>query len=77
MYQINIIEIVEPLNVQSNKTWFRYIISNNQNTITGYRCGSKNEVQRFAKDCVTSLNHKYPSGKPHFFKPAQINVSYI
>lgn len=77
MYKINIIEIIEPLNKASVKPWFRYVISNAQNTITGYRCGNKKDVQRFANDCITSLNQKYPPGKPHVFKPAQINVSYI
>jgi len=76
MYQINIIEIVEPLNLESRNPWFRYIISNDHNTITGYRCGNKNEVLRFARECISSLNAKYPQGKAHIFKPAQTNLSY-
>lgn len=77
MYQIKVIEITEPVNAHSKKPWFRYIISNEQNTITGYRCGSELEVKRFARDCITSLNTKYPTGKLRHINPVQINNTYI
>lgn len=77
MYQITVIETVAPLDSQSSKPWYRYVISNNENTITGYRCGSKKEVQRFARECVNHLNQKYPPRKLHYVNPVQLNVSYI
>lgn len=77
MYQIKIIEITEPMSEHSKKPWFRYIISNEHNTITGFRCGSEREVRRFARDCITSLNHKYPKGKPRHVNPVQINSTFL
>ncbi len=77
MYQIQLIEVIEPLDSQSTQTWFRYVITNNENTITGYRCGNKREVYGFARSCVLSLNQKYPPRKPRYVNPVQINVSYI
>jgi len=77
MYQIKIIEVIDSLNSQSSKPWFRYVISNNENTITGYRCGSKKEVQGFAYECIANLNRKYPPRKPRHVNPVQINVSYL
>ena len=77
MYQIKVIEVIEPMSKNSKQPWFRYVISNEHNTITGYRCGNEKEVKRFARDCITSLNQKYPSGKPRMFNPVQINSTYL
>lgn len=77
MYQIKTIEIIEPLDNQSKQTWFRYVITNNENTITGYRCGSKREVHGFARSCVSDLNRKYPPRKPHYVNPVQINTNIV
>ena len=77
MYQIKVIEVTEPMSEHSKKPWFRYIISNDQNTITGYRCGSERDVKQFARECINSLNTKYPSGQPRHVNPVQINNTYL
>jgi hypothetical protein len=73
MYHLSIIERVEPIQDDSKKPWFRYIISNAHNTITGYRCGTESEVHRFAKEFIKDLNHKYPGGTPRYVNPVQIH----
>lgn len=73
MYQISAIERVEPIHGDSSKPWFRYIISNTYNTITGFRCGTEKEVRRFAKEFISSLNQKYPGGTPRYVNPVQIH----
>ena len=77
MYQIKVIEITESISEHSNNLWFRYIISNDHNTITGYRCGSEREVKRFVRGCINNLNSKYPSGQPRHVNPVQINNTYL
>ena len=73
MYQISLIECVEPLHAESKKPWCRYIISNAHNTISGYRCGTEREVRRFAKEFINSLNQKYPAGTTRYVNPVQIH----
>jgi len=77
MYKIKMIETTEPLNSKSGQPWFRYILSNELNTITGYRPGSKQDVYRFAQKCVTSLNRKYPPIKARRLNRVQANISYL
>ncbi|MFO7603223.1 MAG: hypothetical protein R6X06_05335, partial [Gammaproteobacteria bacterium] len=66
MYRIVSIEVAEPVAGNTTRPWYRYVISNIQNTITGYRCGSEREVRRFARDCVAKLNLKYPTSPPRY-----------
>ncbi len=77
MYEIKMIESIEPLNSKSGQPWFRYTLGNERNTITGYRPGSKEDVHRFARECVASLNRKYPPVKARKLNRVRINVSYL
>jgi len=77
MYEVRTIETTNPLNTESRHPWFRYVINNELNTITGYRSGRKEEVRRFARDCAAYLNWKYPPINTRKLNSVQINVSYI
>ena len=58
----------------SGQDWFRYIITQGHNTITGYRQGSQRAVTKAVKEIVLELNerrngkkgrvHLTPSRKP-------------
>ena len=77
MYQIVSLEVAEAVAGNATRPWYRYVISNAQNTITGYRCGNEREVRRFARDCVANLNLKYPTTPPRYVNPVQINHTYL
>jgi len=77
MYKLDVIETTSPLDANSGKTWFRYVISNDKNFITGYRPGSEREIRRFADDCIATLNRKYPPVKIRTLNPARVNVNYL
>lgn len=47
-----------PVNTQQDN-WFYYVISNQINTITGYREGSKKEVELYIKETISRLNQKF------------------
>jgi len=39
--------------------WYRYIISNDINHITGYRCGKLSDVKDYVNSNIKRLNQKY------------------
>jgi hypothetical protein len=39
--------------------WYRYLISNGMNQITGYRCGTLSEVKEYLNNNIKRLNQKY------------------
>ena len=41
------------------QSWYRYVIANDFNTITGLRTGSLKEVKTFAQSSAQQLNAKY------------------
>jgi hypothetical protein len=58
----------------SNGRWYRYVLDNGSSTITGVRCGSVQDVTRYANDYVEQLNTRNLTGKtswtPRGRKPA-------
>lgn len=42
----------------SEGTWFRYVIAQGTNRITGVRCGAEAEVTHLVKDMVERLNER-------------------
>jgi len=78
VYRIELIEATESLDNNPGQSWFRYVISNKLNTITGYRRGSKTDIHRFANNCVAGLNRKYPPIKmSRKLNAVRVNVNYI
>ena len=73
MYTVKSIEYADDINHESSESWYRYIISNEYNTITGVRSGTKSEVQKHARLCTILLNDKYKDGKTKTYKPANIS----
>lgn len=54
-----------------NDNWYCYVIASENNTIIGYRAGSRHEVKKVAEECVRLMNNKH-SGKVRydFSRPA-------
>lgn len=44
--------------VGSEGSWFRYVILQGENEITGLRAGSQTEVQRLVDDMIERLNER-------------------
>jgi hypothetical protein len=42
----------------SDGSWFRYVILQGENEITGLRAGSQNEVQRLVDEMIERLNER-------------------
>lgn len=42
----------------SDGSWYRYVIAQGDNEITGLRAGSQSEVQRLVDDMVERLNER-------------------
>jgi hypothetical protein len=42
----------------SDGPWFRYVILQGENEITGLRAGSQNEVQRLVDEMIERLNER-------------------
>jgi len=42
----------------SDGSWFRYVILQGENEITGLRAGSQSEVQRLVDDMIERLNER-------------------
>ena len=63
LYVLKSIEKVDPPAGTTSKNWFRYVIANDHNAITGYRCGTEKDVTKFAKDSAANLNEKYQTQK--------------
>lgn len=51
-------KVPAPENME-NYNWYYYLISNGVNQITGYREGSKNEVETYLKDTIARLNKNF------------------
>ena len=43
----------------NNDKWFYYEISNQVNTISGYREGNKKEIEHYLKETLSRLNNKF------------------
>lgn len=76
MYKIKSLELADDIEMQSGKTWYRYIIANEYSTINGLRAGSRAEVLQHARLCTMTLNKKYKSGKVKLYKPVNNNVFF-
>jgi len=73
-FQLDNIERAQAPDGGAGQGWFRYIITQGPNTITGYRQGSQRAVSKAVKDIVLELNerrrgkkgrvHLTPSRKP-------------
>ncbi|MEJ2141479.1 MAG: hypothetical protein P8Y24_03840 [Gammaproteobacteria bacterium] len=63
-----------------NYNWYYYIISNEMNQITGYREGSKKEIETYLKETLCRLNKKFKisqeSYQKHVRKAYEPGVSY-
>lgn len=78
MYKIKSIEHAIEMSSGEGESWYRYVIDNDFNTITCVRNGTKTEVQKHARACVSLLNEKYVHGKIKSYKPVNIVThSYI
>lgn len=68
---------------QQNLDWYCYIISNGHSPITGYRSGSRAEVEAYVQSNIKRLNLKYDiknsNAVPHkgFIKPCFHNDSAL
>lgn len=51
-------KVPAPRNID-NYNWFYYIISNEVNKVTGYREGSRKEVESYLKETLCRLNKKF------------------
>lgn len=51
-------KVPPPKNID-NYNWFYYIISNEVKQITGYREGSKQDVEDYIKETLSRLNKKF------------------
>lgn len=74
MYKVKSIEHASELGSGSDETWYRYVINNDFNTITCVRSGTRTEVQKHARSCVSLLNEKYIQGKIKTYKPVNIET---
>lgn len=58
--------------------WYRYIITNDINHITGYRCGTLSDVKDYVHSNIKRLNQKYDlrgmkeSFNKQFIKPCHL-----
>lgn len=60
---ISIERDLAPQGAQPGK-WYCYVISNQYNTIVGYRSGTRSEVKNIADECVRRLNNQYRIESP-------------
>ena len=58
-YKVKYIEKVEPPAGATTKRWYRFLIANDMNSISGLRSGSEKEVRKIVADSVKKLNDKY------------------
>jgi len=73
-YQVISVEkSITPQGAQDGN-WYCYVIASENNTIIGYRAGSRHEVKQVAEACVKQMNDKY-SGRIRyvFSRPAFCN----
>jgi len=82
MYKIISIEHADDVSLNSEQNWYRYMIANEFNVISGLKVGTKAEVSKHARLCMLSLNQKYKSPKKKrptkYYKPVNINhYSYL
>lgn len=57
-YQLDQIEKARAPHGGDGKDWFRYTITQGQNTITGYKQGSQRAVTKAIKQIVVDLNER-------------------
>jgi hypothetical protein len=50
---------VPPPQNTDDYNWFYYVISNEVNRISGYREGTRQEIDHYLKETVTRLNNKF------------------
>lgn len=61
---ISVEKSVTPQGAQDDN-WYCYVIASENNTIIGYRAGSRHEVKQVVEDCAKQMNNKY-SGKVRY-----------
>lgn len=61
MLKYQLLELKKSLSPINNidNNWFYYQISNQMNVISGYRQGSKKDVEQYLKETLARLNTKY------------------
>lgn len=61
MSRYKLISIEKSLTPQGaqDDSWYCYVIASENNTLIGYRTGSRHEVKKIAEECVRQMNDKY------------------
>jgi hypothetical protein len=74
-YKIESIAKVEAPYGMSGECWYQFVISNDLNTINGFRAGKKKDVLKIVTDSVNRLNEKYSTQykMKNFNKPVYEN----
>ena len=54
-YSVSSVDKTE-MPAQEGADWYRYVVEDGRSTITGFRCGSWNEVVEYAREFVEQLN---------------------
>ena len=57
-YQVMTVEKTSSPDGSSDSDWYRYVIEVPGSTLTGTRCGTRQEVTRFASDYVENLSSR-------------------
>lgn len=63
-YRIISVEQCLPPQGAGEGNWYCYIIASADNTLVGYRSGTRNEVYGVARDCAEHLNRNVHAGIP-------------
>jgi len=67
-YKVTSIEKAEPATNPKDGDWYDYVISNEDSTITGRRCGTLNQVTQHAEAYSDQLNERIHNGGS-FYRP--------
>lgn len=74
-YKVTSVEKTDsPLDTKNAEVWYEYIISNEDSTITGKRCGSLTQVTEYANEYSEQLNERMNNGGSYYRpkKPAPV-----
>ena len=78
MYKVVTIELIDDVELESDITFYRYVIKSNKSMITGCRHGTESEVRNFVEFFVGTLNQKYKSStqSEKIYKPVVSDPFY-
>ncbi|MDH5359128.1 MAG: hypothetical protein OEX03_01135 [Gammaproteobacteria bacterium] len=66
-YKVTSVEkTTSPLDTASSDVWYEYVISNEDSTITGKRCGSLTQVTSYANEYSEQLNERMNNGGSYY-----------